>query len=375
MRTENIGGRYDVKLAKRDWSHTSYKIHYSHKVIEEQKTPKVLTVNGCQSVMNLSEKGFYKLHSTKCLDAKNPRYYDDVPISQKCWREKRVYHATRTGIGDCDAFRKKGCEQIGSKFEKGGYQQTFRCPVRGKAETSTKLPGERPFCLTGNCEDLTDLDDVDFDQAIAQMALLNELGKQAGKVSIFSGQSKSCKSTKFKKCCFQSSGIAIKTGFSKCTSGEKELSLRRGKGHCVYVGKKSVKLHKIRIGFRKIYCCFPSKLLRVFQQQGRTQLAIGWGSAKHPNCRGFGIEEIQRLDFNKMDLSEALDEIKEHLTSINTSKVQSQMKRNYSPPLFLRSDRVFRQELKVWIKGFLDGLIRVESLPLTGANHRSYGTE
>ena len=143
---------------------------------------------------------------------------------------------------------------------------------------------------------------------------------------ILSGQSKSCKSTKFKKCCFKNSGIAVKVGFSKCGSGEKDLAKRRGKGLCVYVGKKSVKEAHVKIGYRKVYCCFPSKLLRVFQEQGRRQLRMGWGNAKHPQCRGFTIEAIQRLDFGQMDLSEAFDDIRERIAESNISKAQSQLK-------------------------------------------------
>lgn len=311
---------------KRDWFFYAYKVHYSYEDTEERKTPQVLTINGCENVDALAEEGYYSLHSTSCLDEANPRVYEDVAVSQPCWREKRIYHATKTAQGDCDALKIRGCEQVRSQFNGRTYQQTFRCESGPGALIARALPGQRPFCLTGNCEDLTDLDDLDFDQAMAQMALLDELGKQAGHFHIFSGQSKSCKSTKFKKCCFKSSGIAVQTGISKCSSGEKELARRRGKGHCVYVGRKTIKKHRIKIGHRKVYCCFPSKLLRVFQEQGRQQLGMGWGKAKRPQCRGLQLGEIQRIDFALMDLSEAFDEIRERMADISLPKAQAQLK-------------------------------------------------
>ncbi|KJV77144.1 type-1V conjugative transfer system mating pair stabilization family protein [Rickettsia hoogstraalii str. RCCE3] len=37
--------------------------------------------------------------------------------------------------------------------------------------------------------------------------------------------------------------------------------------------------------FTKInYCCFNSKLARIFQEQGKAQLAISFGTAQYANC-------------------------------------------------------------------------------------------
>jgi conjugal transfer mating pair stabilization protein TraN len=57
------------------------------------------------------------------------------------------------------------------------------------------------------------------------------------------------------------------------------------------------------------FCCFGSKLLKAFQEQGRKQINLGWGKAKKPLCRGFTIEEIQRIDFSKLDLREAFEDL------------------------------------------------------------------
>lgn len=57
------------------------------------------------------------------------------------------------------------------------------------------------------------------------------------------------------------------------------------------------------------WCCFPSKLGRIVQEQARAQLGKSWGSAKNPDCSGFTIEELGLLRFDEMDLSEFLDDI------------------------------------------------------------------
>ena len=36
---------------------------------------------------------------------------------------------------------------------------------------------------------------------------------------------------------------------------------------------------------------------------------MGWGEPKEPLCRGFTIEEIQRIDFSKLDLREVFEEL------------------------------------------------------------------
>ena len=59
---------------------------------------------------------------------------------------------------------------------------------------------------------------------------------------------------------------------------------------------------------RDAYCCFGSKLSRILQEQGRTQLNKPWGKPKDAKCEGFTIEEFQRLDLSKMDFAEVYAE-------------------------------------------------------------------
>ena len=49
---------------------------------------------------------------------------------------------------------------------------------------------------------------------------------------------------------------------------------------------------------------FGSKLTRILQEQGRTQIGKSWGSAKHPDCSGFTVAQFAQLDLSKMDFSE-----------------------------------------------------------------------
>jgi conjugal transfer mating pair stabilization protein TraN len=66
-----------------------------------------------------------------------------------------------------------------------------------------------------------------------------------------------------------------------CDSEEMMLDVKDRMGLCHYVGSYcSDKVLGVCTSKRKSYCCFESKLSRVLQEQGRTQLGMDWGKAK-----------------------------------------------------------------------------------------------
>ena len=53
------------------------------------------------------------------------------------------------------------------------------------------------------------------------------------------------------------------------------------------------------------WCVFGSKLGRILQEATRTASSgLGWGS-----CRGFTVEEMERIDFEAVDLSEFTEDL------------------------------------------------------------------
>jgi conjugal transfer mating pair stabilization protein TraN len=145
-----------------------------------------------------------------------------------------------------------------------------------------------------------------------------EQGKCSGTIYIFNGTAKQCRSSdKFfgltgGGCC-KDDKTAM--GLLSCNAEEKELRLKKEAKKCHYIGEYCSK--KINIGVAKIcvrtsksYCCFNSTLGRIIAEQGRAQLKdIDWGTASNPNCRGFTVEEFQRLDLSQMDLTEFTNSI------------------------------------------------------------------
>jgi conjugal transfer mating pair stabilization protein TraN len=156
--------------------------------------------------------------------------------------------------------------------------------------------------------------------SLAQLGLLKEM--QGKMNSIFKGDQHQCSKhiLSFKDCCGSGKGWGKSLGLGGCGEKEKLLQKKRQARLCHYVGTYCAKkvLGKC-VKKKSSFCCFGSKLLKAFQEQGRKQINLGWGKPKHPMCRGFTIIELQRIDFSKLDLSEAFEDL---MKNYNPSKLQ-----------------------------------------------------
>ena len=64
-----------------------------------------------------------------------------------------------------------------------------------------------------------------------------------------------------------------------------------------------------------VYCCFPTKLARIIQEEGHKQLGISWGKPEDPNCQGLTLAQLQSLNFEQMDFTDFIEEIQEKIDS------------------------------------------------------------
>lgn len=136
----------------------------------------------------------------------------------------------------------------------------------------------------------------------------------ATKLTVFKGEKLQCSKNVaddlMYDCCFKYSGLAKQVGLSKCSSDELSLAERRENGLCYYVGSYEEKLLDLwKSRDEHVFCCFSTKLARVVHEEGRKQLKKGWGEPKHPDCGGFSMEELSKLNFSKMDLTEVFDQL------------------------------------------------------------------
>jgi len=97
---------------------------------------------------------------------------------------------------------------------------------------------------------------------------------------------------------------------TSCELEDKQTAMKVGQNLCVSLGSYcSSKFLKLCLERKEGYCCFNSRLARIIQEQGRSQIGKNWGSAKSPECSGFTTAEFERLDFSRIDMSEFIREV------------------------------------------------------------------
>jgi len=258
-------------------------------------------------------------------------------ITRPCWRYEYVYECAYPSVNTCEALRKSTCEQIQSKClrELNGvcieWEQTFRCPTHTHEEKERASAGAYTPPQADSAP--THLPNQDMPEALAKLSVLKEVqddlranadSQNMHSIQIFKGLSRSCTIAfgGFKNCCTKGKGWGVSLNLSHCDGGEKDLAERQKKGLCVKIGTYCAeKVLGVCIRKKTSHCCFPTKLARILQAQGRPQLGIGWGEPKQPQCRGFTVDELSRIDFDQLDLSELFAEIAARAKQITQTTV------------------------------------------------------
>ena len=163
--------------------------------------------------------------------------------------------------------------------------------------------GSVRYCVGAGCETVQPRSNTGFANAATRLNMAVELG--GGKfdredMRFFKGTRRACTIRLFglANCC-RNDGLL--EGLAGCSASERELARERHDGNTRYLGKRCAKRSFFGACIRreKVWCTFGSKLGRILQEQGRSQLGIDWGS-----CRGLTVAEIEGIDFDRLDLSE-----------------------------------------------------------------------
>ncbi len=310
----------------------TYNLHASAKITYEEDSYKILPdewVSNCDRLEKKVDQGLCSYASKVCTQGKQTRFIEGIPITRNCWQEKFTYACEYPSKNDCGPLRAKGCAQINSSCKQYVgkscvvYTQTYQC--KSLSKTVHQITGGKTlFCLDGNCRDQSWEPNDEMMSSIAQLSLLKEMQGQFVNGFIFKGQGHQCSKyvIHFKDCCGSGKGWGKSLGLGSCKSQEKLLSEKRKTGLCHYVGTYCDKkiLGKC-IKKKSSYCCFNNKLLKAFHEQGRPQIGLGWGKSDEPLCRGFTIEEIQRIDFSKLDLREVFEDLMKNFKPSNQTGI------------------------------------------------------
>ena len=291
-------------------------------------------VDSCSHLESLSDKGKCAYVSKVCTQGPEERIINGARVHRDCWQYRSTYMCEHPQKEGCKALREKGCFQVASACQtsdnKGcvSYKQTYKCLENSGCKKTRRLKNTLgAFCADGSCADQTYESNKDMLDSISKLQILKEMqGDRTGEpLAVFKGQDRRCsKSTlSFSDCCGLSGGWGESMKMTSCSSEEKDLSQRRVKGLCRLVGTYCAEKEKVTgacLRKKTSYCCFSSKLARLFQEQGRAQLSLGWGDAEHPRCSGLSVEELQRVDFSKIDSREIFSEIASRYKPSNQAK-------------------------------------------------------
>ena len=163
--------------------------------------------------------------------------------------------------------------------------------------------GQVAWCVGAGCDSVSGQSNTGFVNATTRLNMALELGGEEfdrDDMRFFTGKRRACTIRLFglANCC-KNSGALV--GLAGCSAEEIELAEERNGGNTHYLGSYCAKRTFFGVCIRRAraWCVFGSKLGRILQEQGRSQLGVGWG-----DCRGLSVAEIEGIDFERLDLSE-----------------------------------------------------------------------
>lgn len=286
-------------------------------------------VDGCDALEKLVEDGVCSYESLE----KGPpetRNISGESISRPSFYTKKTYRCLIPIQNTCKPLAARGCIQVASECkEKQGdacivWKQTYKCKNTKTHIKTSGSRGRKLFCLSGDCERSSYEANTELFEAMSHLSVLREAQQNIRDgVTIFKGKDTGCSRDclNFKDCCGNGKGWGVSTHLAKCTPEEQDLRKQRDLGRCVMVGTYCSNKKPVVgcLAKKTTFCCFPNKLSRIIQEQGRKQLGISWGNANSPYCEGLTPEQLSKLDFSKIDFSEFHDEIKEKLKAKDKS--------------------------------------------------------
>ncbi len=284
---------------------------------------------------DLSQATYFKnpdctLFEKICLDATPSKTISGKEVQRQCWKEKYTFLCALKSNLDCLSLKEKNCEFLQKTCLLEGplgcslWELAYRC----HSKIHKRKLGKDDFF--GKDENLWEIDydpNTSFSDVAMKLSVFeamqkdiqNSTASDPGKIQVFAGKALTCSKNIADEilydCCFSYSGVAKELGLAKCTADEIALAEMRERGLCHYVGSYSKKFYDLwKSRDEHVFCCFSSKLARVFQEQARQQLSLGWGEPKQANPRGLTIDEISSLDFTKLDLREAFSDLESQMS-------------------------------------------------------------
>lgn len=300
------------------------------------------------------------------------RNISDKDVYRDSWNQRLIFSCQPEADSKCKRFREYGgvlvkrtCLKEDDFGDCLSWEKTY--DLGGKASYSS-------HAVVFEEENLFDLEDFDpsyeknteFGQVISTLGALESLGESISEkrfdpnhASIFCGNSSKCRRSFDSKnlfdCCHKKDcegrGIFIGLDLGRCSKEERDLFEKVQEGKCHRIGH----IKKLLMT-EHVYCCFPTKLARIIQEEGRIQLGISWGKPEEPNCQGLTLAQLQSLDFEQMDFADFIEEIQEKIDSQKLAAKLKSMAEGFSNSLSEDKARAKTEEKTEFSKEKLKGL-------------------
>ena len=275
-----------------------------------------------------------------CIEPGASRVINGKTVYRDCWRYKDAYRCKGYARNNCTEYddasycqlkstecKKKvgdwcvaqnrvyNCEESEKYIKK---EKRYRPPSfkRDNIEERKRVVcGEEIKCIDGKCFDMSYKANDEMGNAAGMLATLKEMqGEWKANGSVFKGNNEKCdkKIGGYTNCCTKLGGWGKMLG-AKCSARDKNLAKMKQEERCVEIGTFcSSRVLGACIIKRTTYCCYDSKIAREINKQSREKGLInkGWGDVESPNCTGFSIEELQGIDFEKIDFEFLSEDIK-----------------------------------------------------------------
>lgn len=268
--------------------------------------------------------------SETCVEGGGSRWINGVYQYMPCWKYKQTYQCDFEDT--CTAF--SDCSEISTACNKTSYgvcvqdKVNMRCEVQ-TCRDSSLVCGETSFCLDGDCFVPEATQSDDFDQAASNLAAVSEAGKGLGDPPlIFTGKPQQCtkKAVGFSDCC-KDGGWGSDIGLAQCSEEEKGLGKAKENLLTISLGEYCAeKVLGACIRKKKSYCVYESKLARIIQEQGKPQIGLDFGTAKHPDCSAITPEQMQQMDFSQIDFSDFYTDLNNSTSIPDTNQIQQRLK-------------------------------------------------
>lgn len=312
---------YFYEKSRRSSSELIGERYMEFQVITKVEVPvfKLVWQEDCKTLESLIDQGECELVSTRCLNGPATRVIDGVPLSSECWEEELTYRCHGKSENTCTSLLEKGCVQVSStcKIQEGDqclqWEQTYECYEGKLGRLNFQLPKDKPFCVDGDCVNQSWAPNQDMADSLSKLAIFRDMHKtmDPDTQKIFKGEAYQCSRNpaSYKNCCVQK-GWGMKIGLAQCSETEKKLAEQRQANKCIAVGTYCAKKEfGLCTEKRTSFCCYPTKMARIIQQQGRAQLGLSFGSPRSPTCDQLTLSDFMRIDFSKINFSELFEDI------------------------------------------------------------------